>query len=601
MFGLSFLSPLFLAGVAAAAIPIAIHLFHRRAEPVVEFSAMRFLRRAPVEHAHRRRVRELILLALRVSALALLALAFARPYLAESAAALAAPSTIVLVDSSVSMTAPGQFERAKTRAAAAVRDAAAGSRVGVITFANGADVVAPLGDDRAGALTAIGQLQPGAGATRYRAALTRAAGLLGGAPGRLVVVTDLQQSGWDALDDGAVPPGVAVEVADVGAPGANLAVTSLRVEGRDAFASVQNFSERQTTTQVSFAIDGRAVGAAAVTVGPAGSGDAHVTLPAGGSGALTASVVDAEGYAADNVRYALLDDAAAPLILAVTASGHPSESFYLQRAVAVAQGTDGFRFRAVGGPAFSGMTPDELGDVQVIAMLGTRGLEQRGRELLANYVNSGGGLLLTAGPDVDPAIVGQALQAVVGTSWSPGASSRADVLRFAPEDSRHPVFRVFGGVGTLSNVSFTEVANVKAGANAIVVARFTDGRPAVIEEAAGEGRVLLFASDLNNAWNDFPLQPAFVPFLHETFKHLASARPRPRDYLVGELAAAAGRTPGVAAVNGRRIVVNTDPRESDPARTTAETFTANLTELTGRAANRDDLVAQQREDGQRLW
>jgi len=51
MLGLSFLSPLFLAGALAAAVPIAIHLFHRRTEPVVDFAAMRFLRRAPVEHS----------------------------------------------------------------------------------------------------------------------------------------------------------------------------------------------------------------------------------------------------------------------------------------------------------------------------------------------------------------------------------------------------------------------------------------------------------------------------------------------------------------------------------------------------------------------
>ena len=67
MFGLAFLSPLFLVGAAAAAIPIAIHLFYRRAEPVVDFAAMRYLRRAPVEQSRRRRLRELILLALRVS------------------------------------------------------------------------------------------------------------------------------------------------------------------------------------------------------------------------------------------------------------------------------------------------------------------------------------------------------------------------------------------------------------------------------------------------------------------------------------------------------------------------------------------------------
>ncbi len=106
MFGLSFLSPLFLAGVAAAAIPIAIHLFFRRTEPVIDFAAMRFLRQAPVEHSRRRRLREMLLLALRVAALILLAFAFARPYLGQSAAALTAPVTMVLLDTSASMTAP---------------------------------------------------------------------------------------------------------------------------------------------------------------------------------------------------------------------------------------------------------------------------------------------------------------------------------------------------------------------------------------------------------------------------------------------------------------------------------------------------------------
>ena len=88
MFGLSFLSPLFLIGAAAAAMPIAIHLFYRRAEPVIEFAAMRYLRQAPVEQSRRRRLRELLLLALRVAALMLLAWAFARPYVSGFAAAL---------------------------------------------------------------------------------------------------------------------------------------------------------------------------------------------------------------------------------------------------------------------------------------------------------------------------------------------------------------------------------------------------------------------------------------------------------------------------------------------------------------------------------
>src|SRR5688500_8369007 len=173
MFGLSFLSPLFLAGLAAAAIPIAIHLFHRRAEPVIEFAAMRYLRQAPVEQARQRRLKELILLALRVTALLLLALAFARPYLSRSAAALGAPATVALVDTSASLTAPGQFERARARALELIRAAPPSHAVAVVAFASAADIVTPLSTDRAAAQAAIARLQPGAGATRFGAALAR--------------------------------------------------------------------------------------------------------------------------------------------------------------------------------------------------------------------------------------------------------------------------------------------------------------------------------------------------------------------------------------------------------------------------------------------
>jgi hypothetical protein len=598
MFGLGFLSPLFLAGMAAAAIPIAIHLFHRRTEPVVEFSAMRFLRRAPVEHSRRRRLRELILLALRVAALLLLAFAFARPYLTESAAALATPATVVMVDTSVSMSAPGQFERARTQAADIVRGAAPGSSVAVVAFADGVDVIAPLSDDRAGALTAIGALKAGAGATRYRTALGRAAEALGARPGRIVVVTDLQQSGWDTADQGAVPERIPVEVQDIGGPDSNIAITALRIEGTEANAFVQNFSNRPVTEQVSFAIDGKPASAVAVKLAPGGSAEARLALPVGVSGGVSATVTDAQGYAADNARFALLDEGAVPLVLAVTASGHPSESFYLERALAIAPGAGGFRFRAVSGPAFSALTSGELNDVRVVVILGTRGLEQRGRELLANYVRSGGGLLLTAGPDVDAMIVREALQTVAETSWR---LRESEPLRFAPADSRHPVFRVFGGVGTLGNVSFTRAALVQAGDAADIVARFSDGSAALVDEPAGEGRVLLFASDLNNTWNDFPLQPAFVPFVHETLRHLATARPISTEYLVGALPGPEGRAPGVIDLPGRRVVVNVDPRESDPSRTSVDQFKASVSRLVAGAERDAGAEAQQREDGQRLW
>ncbi len=600
MFGLWFLSPLFLVGAAAAAIPIAIHLFYRRTEPVIEFAAMRYLRQAPVEESRRRRLRELLLLALRVTALVLLACAFARPYLAGAVVA-SGEGTVVLVDTSASLSASGQFDRVRERAAAAVRAAPATHAVAVLAFANAADVVAPLSADRAGALAAIAQLTPGAGATRFRAGLQRASEELGSRQGRIVVVTDLQESGWDAATDGGVLEGVTVEIEEIDGPAANLAVTSLRVEAGEAIAMVQSFAAQAVTEQVVFTAEQRRLGAVPVSIAAGGSAEARLPLTGVQSGALTASIVDRDGFLADNARHTVLDGGSALSVLALTASGQPSESLYLERALTIADGPGGFRFRAIRASTFAAF--DDGGQLDVIVVAGTGGLDERGRARLAEFVRSGGGLLVAVGPDVEAAILSQALSGVVSTGWR---VRPAAAVSFAPADSRHPVFRPFGGVGTLGNVTFTRAALVDVADGARVLARYTDGTPALVEEQTRAGRVLVFGSDLNYRWNDFPLQPAFVPFVHETMRYLGSARSSRTEYQVGDLPGALGATPGVVQLGtnqarGRRVAVNTDPRESDPRRMTGEAFQAGLSRLQAGAATEAQAEARRQEDAQGLW
>jgi hypothetical protein len=600
MFGLSFLAPLFLIGAAAAAIPIALHLFFRKTEPVIEFAATRYLRQAPVEHSRRRRLRELLLLALRVAALLLLALAFARPFLAQSAAALSGPVTVVLVDTSASMTAPGQFERAKSAAAQAIRGASAGQAVSLVTFGAAADVVVPPSSDRAGALAAIDKLRPGAGATQYRSALARAAEAIGSRAGRFVVVTDLQQSGWDAADEGAVPDRVTVDVVDVGGPPSNVAVGSVRVEGTDLVAVVRNYSDRPAREQLSFSLDGKRFSSVPVEVPAAGSTEIRASAEGRSRGVLAAAVTDSQGYSADNARYLVLDASQAPAVLAITATGQPADVFYLERAVLVAEEVGGFRFRAISGPAFSNLAPDAFADVGAVLVLGTRGIDARGRDLLGGYVKSGGGLLVAAGPDVDPKVLREALSGVVPSAIVERPSG--DPVRFAPSDGRHPVFRLFDGAGTLANVRFVRSAGIEPSQTAEVIARFTDGTAALVEDRATGGRVLLFASDLNNRWNDFPVQPAFVPFVHETLRYLAATRMPRSEYAVGELPGSAGLMPGAVPLGaGRRVAVNVDPRESDPAKITADTFRAGIARLNAAAAQQARAQAREREDSQRLW
>jgi hypothetical protein len=606
---LSFLSPLFLAGAAAAAVPIVLHLLKREPEARLKFAAVKLIKQAPVEYTDRRRLRELLLLALRVTALVLLALAFARPFLATGAAVESTGVTVIALDTSYSLAAPGRFERAKQLAKEAVVKAPAGDLVGVVTFSDEAEIVAKPGTDRSLATDAIEQASPGFGATRYRTALSAASQHLAGRHGTVVVVTDLQENGWDAGDRASVPEGTTIQVADVGAMPPNLAVTAVRPLPDRVVATVHNGSARPRDARVHLRIDNRPAGDAMVSLGANQSADATFAgAPRGASAAV--SVDDADGIQADNIRYAVIGGTGKPSVLLITGSGDANrDAFYVQHALAAGTPADAaFQVAGAGGANLAGWSEDRLTPHAAVLLLSTRGLERRGRELLAAYAQHGGGLFIAAGPEVDGDVVADVLGAgsTLRIATVEGAKPAARAL--APADGRHPVFQAFAGnPASLGLVTFQNAARIGGGA-CQTLARFTTGDTALIECPAGEGRALIMASDLNNRWNDFPLHATFVPFVHEVVRYLASARARSVDYLIGDAPAGVRRAPGIVALTGaaaaggtRTIAVNVDPREGDPARLSVDEFESAVTRLKAAGGLETRGEAREQEDRQHLW
>ena len=74
------LAPLYIAGMVAIALPILFHLIRRTPEGRQAFSSLMFLQPSPPRITKRSRLQNILLLILRALALALLALAFARPF-----------------------------------------------------------------------------------------------------------------------------------------------------------------------------------------------------------------------------------------------------------------------------------------------------------------------------------------------------------------------------------------------------------------------------------------------------------------------------------------------------------------------------------------
>src|SRR5918996_1990085 len=96
---MSFLTPLFLVALVGLAIPVLLHLIQRERKRVVQFPSLMFLRRIPYQSVRRRRIRHWLLLLMRLAALALIVLAFARPFFrtADPAAAAAGGAREVVI------------------------------------------------------------------------------------------------------------------------------------------------------------------------------------------------------------------------------------------------------------------------------------------------------------------------------------------------------------------------------------------------------------------------------------------------------------------------------------------------------------------------
>src|ERR1700674_5812330 len=86
---MAFLAPLFFAALATFAVPVIIHLTQRERKQIVRFPSLMFLQRIPYQSVRRRRIRDWPLLVMRLAAIALIVLAFARPFMNQPLGAMA--------------------------------------------------------------------------------------------------------------------------------------------------------------------------------------------------------------------------------------------------------------------------------------------------------------------------------------------------------------------------------------------------------------------------------------------------------------------------------------------------------------------------------
>lgn len=598
---MGFLSPLFLLGLGAIAVPVLLHLFRREVAPDVPFAAVRYLEATRVERQERRRIQDWWLLLLRALALAVLALAFARPYLARALPE--QPPVVVAVDTSYSMSSPATVAAAREAAGDVLDDLPAGTPVALVAFDDRASVLAEPTTDHGGVRTLLEALTPGFGGTRYGAAVEAARGLLDGRPGRLVVVTDLQSRGW-AQGTASLTDDVSLEVVGVGRRVDNVLVRDLTVQPALARAVISNAGTANAAVPIRLLRDGTEVASRSLQL--AGNSSADVEIAGTfATGAYVLRIDDPTGLEADNQRAFVLG--ATPPVRVRVLLGEPTDrslGYFLERAYD-ALGSDRsqrFAVSAVHGIEGVQATAPDVTDLSF--WLAATGIDRRQVGALETYVRDGGRLVVVCGPALDPRVADVVTRPFGITLEMPSeAREGTPPVGIVADDPRHPLLASLGEARVaLGRAQVSRACALDVSAPATVIARFGDGRPALAEARVGVGTLLVLATDLARQWNDLPVLPAFLPLVGELTTHVLGRRDR-RHLAVADVREAEYRRPGVWPLgqDGQPVAVNVDVAESDQTRLTDAAFLDAVTRPAADTARIESAHAVQTEQGQNLW
>jgi len=566
---LSFLTPLYLLGALAIAAPIVFHLIRRTPRGEVAFSSLMFLATTPPRMTRRSRLDNWPLLLLRVAALVLLAMAFARPFLRRAVGLDPGDGgrrrVLVLVDTSASMRRADLWPRAKDLA----REAIAGCRPGdqLAVFAFDATTRPLLGfaesatldpaKRQAVAAALLDGLAPTWAATDLGRALVDAVGAVedvadasekaGRIPRRVVLISDLQQGARvEALGGFVWPSDVELDPKPVAAAGPNAGLRRLAdpVEGaataeaaRPLRVRVENDpgSRRESFQLAWLDAKGAEVGRPVDVYVPPGEGRVVAVARPAGSTAPRALRLRGDAHPFDNTIAiaAGTKEEVAVLFLGPDPADDPNGLLYYLRRVF--EDSPGRSIR-VDARAATEMPPSEPGPAPALIVVAAEPSPEVVARLRSALIEGSTVLLplLAAGPG--PAATVATLAGVPAPAIAEAPAGRDVMLGEVSFD--HPIFAPLAGAqfSDFTKIRFWKHRRLdpKALGDARVLARFEDGDPAVIEKPAGKGRLVILTSGWAPADSQLARSSKFVPLMAALLEGKSPRPPDAASSLVGE-------------------------------------------------------------------
>jgi len=560
-----FLAPWFLAGSLAVGLPIWLHLLQQHKTTPLPFSSLMFFEKRTQSSIKHRRLKYLLLFALRVALLILLALAFANPFINTSGAAAAGGKKLVVlaIDNSYSMRQGGRLDRAKQQAIEALSSVRGEDKGLALAFDSTVHLMNEATGDIPTLRGAIQAIRPSDARGSY-AELARSLRSLTQSektPVEAHIFSDMQKSSWPSnFVDARVSEGTKLvfhpvahrrlpnfAVETVNAPRRIYDPKKVRIQ-----ATLAGYGTEKVSKRVALVLNGKEIASK------------QVEAPAGGRASVEFLTLDAPyGMNRGEIRITPADDfpdddhlnfsierADPRRILFVHEQRNQRSVLYYQTALD-ASNEAAFTLEPVAVEQVANLSPSKYA---VVVLSDIASLPGDFENALQKYVQSGGAVMVALGRM-------SALHnrvPVSGEAISEARYATREGERFQSASYVDPAHPIVGRPHQWDSVKFYQTIRVDPGKSK-VVARLTDETPLLLEKKIGEGRVLVFTSTFDNISNDFPLHPSFVPFVAETANYLGGLEDGNANFTVGaflELRAtrAQGSTVEVLDPSGKRAL-----------------------------------------------
>jgi hypothetical protein len=523
---MSFGNPIFLWALLAVPLPVLLHLFFRRRKAKVAFSTLQFFHPRKRYLAHRRRLRELLLLLIRTLALLCLVLALSRVLFQSTPYALAAKTNAVIVlDDTLSM------DRRIGSGATAFELASQKAEEVLDTLAEGDGAALVLVSGRQGLAmtrkrTLVRQRLQEArvtGATgSYSAALKQAVSYLtaDGNPNReIFVLSDFQKNQAPskpvALDR---VKGLRVYFLPVSGPVENLSVQELKLSTRPQMVNkrltlpykVRNSGETDSETEVSLTVGDETQNTVTLSVPAGETVEGRFDLVPGRAGVLNGSVRLTDRHLTlDNSRSFSINvcENIRVLLLESDLLSRIRPFHFLKLAVDPREGEAANGIQTEQG-FVQELSPKALEKFHVVVMANPQALNAQTASLLGRYMANGGALLAFAGSDVSKETFAAFQDARLQHLF--GVKQQAD---FSGLQFKGPL-NALNALLQMDLLKAQRVHELTPSASATVLAE-NRGRPLLVEEKVGNGRFLACALSCRRDYSNWPELKSFpIALIH---------------------------------------------------------------------------------------